>query len=944
MKQDQAHHFGPYQVVERIFVDDEAEGFRALREGSRQTTLLKILTPQISADPSFDLIYQDSAQLGRDLDLPGLLKVQDSGTHEGCRYLAMEWVEGRSMHQLLRTLEKQKVALPVELSAWLMLQVCETLTHLHVLTGRAGEDLGIVHHDLAPATIVVGFDGMPRLCDARMVRAEHVEQPERSAARVGHPAYFAPERVKGGPPSVQTDLWAVGVILWELLTGKGLFRGGSREEVMAEVLISPIPSPRVHNEGIDAALAEIVLRALTRQPERRFQSASSLAGALRTWLDQKDPGRLRAGVVGILDSLYSDEVARVQALTAKFLPELPEAQDGEDEDSGADWIPWTLAAIALLALGTVVVLILGKEDAGPPPVTAALDIVEEMQRTYPGAENAEGHAKAGWDALMVGSRARDEQASADLEQALAADPGSAQAAAGLALAYARLGREKPELSVQSVKLLSRAQKLDATAPEVLRAEPGIALAVGNLTGATQKARACLTALPQDAFCTGVQGQALLAQDRPTDAFPLLQAASKGLPQADALLRATGEAALQSGDLLGAQTALKAAVERLPEEPSGHLALAQLYLRSGQWDALLDASEQALKLDRRNPTARLIRGEALLQVRGDGEQAVQLLGALAEDPECPPELLLRAQTGAALAALRSGRASEAQRHALAALSTEPGHAPAVLALAHAQQEQGDGQKALLTLAQGKPERLSKERRAWFRLHAGLLQMQLGALAQARPNLEEAQRTAPYWRAPAVALAMLQVQLQDPSSALSTLRVAAEIDPRIYADRRADLSLELLSSAQAWGAMEPELSGDVQVQIGALMAGWICVDGGGCAEAQKRLSSQVEPAFTLILAQVKVHQDEAQVALSLLDGSGTTRWALLADAHQSLDQTEAALNALDQAQAQGPASAALNSRRAELLLSSDPGGARNAARQAMADDPLNLRAAELLLQTQ
>ncbi|MFT5582632.1 MAG: tetratricopeptide (TPR) repeat protein [Cognaticolwellia sp.] len=944
MTQEQAHHFGPYQVVERIFVDDEAEGFRALREGSQQTTLLKILTPQISSDPSFDLIYQDSARLGRDLDLPGLLNVKDSGTHEGCRYLAMEWIEGRSMRQLQRTLEKQKVVLPVELSAWLMLQICETLNHLHVLTGRAGDDLGIVHHDLAPATIVLGFDGMPRLCDARMVRAENVEQPERSAARVGHPAYFAPERVKGGPPSVQTDLWAVGVILWELLTGTGLFRGESREEIMAEVLVSPIASPATHNDTIDAALAEIVLRALTRQPKRRFQSASSLAGALRTWLDQKDPGRLRAGVVGILDSLYADEIARVQTLTATYLPQLPEQLDVKDEGSGAQWIPWTLAATALLALGTVVVLILGKEKAGPPPVTAALDIVEEMQRTYPGADGAEEHAQAGWDALTVGSRSLDERAAAELEQALAADPASATAAAGLALAYARLGREKPELSVQSVKLLNRAQKIDSSAPAVHRAQPGIALAVGNLSGATQRARDCLSALPQDAFCTGVQGQALLAQGRATDAFPLLQAASAGLPEADILLRASGEAALQSGDLLGAQTALKAAVVRLPKEPIGHLALAQLYQQSGQWDALLEETEQVLELDRRNPMARLMRGEALLQVKGDGEQAVQLLGALAEDPECPPEILLRAQTGAALAALKSGRPSEAQRHAQAALTTEPGHAPAVLALAYAQHAQSDGANALSSLFLAKPERLSKERRAWFRLHAGLLQMELGALSQARPNLEEAQRTAPYWQAPALALATLQVKLQDPDGALSTLRLAAEIDPRIYADRRPDQSLSLPTTAQVWSEMNSELSGRQQEQIGAMFAAWICLDGGGCTEAQDRLPRQVEPSFTLLFAQVKIHQDEAQAAVSLLDGSGTTRWAMLADAHQSLKQTEAALNALDQAQAQGPASAALNSRRAELLLSTDPGGARSAARQAMADDPLNLRAAELLLQTQ
>lgn len=942
MTQEQTHHFGPYQVVERIFVDDEAEGFRALREGSRQISLLKILTPQLSADPSFDLIYQDSVQLGRELDLPGVMKVVDAGTHEGCRYLATEWVEGRSLHQLLRTMEKQKVVLPVEISTWLILQVCETLTHLHVLTGRSGEDLGIVHHDLAPSTLVLGFDGMPRLCDARMVRAEHVEQPERSAARVGHPAYFAPERVKGGPPSVQTDLWAVGVMLWELLTGRGLFRGGTREEVMAEVLISPIVSPQVHNEAIDSALSEIVLRALTRPPERRFQSASSLAGALRTWLDQKDPGSLRAGVVGILDKLYADETARVQALTAPYMPALPQAQD-EGEDSGADWLPWTLAAAALLALGTVVLLILDKDDGGPPPVTAALDIVEEMQRTYPGAQDAPGHTQAGWDALMVGELSQDEVAARELAQALAADPSSAAASAGLALAYARLGRERAELSVQSVKLLTRAQKLDPSAPEVLRAEPGIALAVANHPAATHKARSCLTQLPQDPFCTGVQGLALLAQDRPADAFPLLQVAAEGLPEADRLLRATGEAALASGDLLTAHAALQGAVAGLPKDPASHKAMAELHLRTGDWPALLEDTERVLALDRRDPLARLIRGETLLHVQADGTQAVQLLGALAEDPECPEELRLRAQTGAAFAALQIGRAKEAERHARTALETQPGHATAALALGLALCEQGMVTEGLAALAQGEPERLPQSERAWVKLHMGVLQMHHDALALARPNLEEAQRLAPYALPPIFAMAQLQARLQDPEGALATLEAGAGIDPRIALDRRPQRALPAPTATQTLAVLTELPTSRAQEDAMALLDGWRCLEGGSCQGAAG-LETRGAAPYQLVLAQVLMHEQNPAAALPHLEAGGVNRWALQADAHMGLGQSEPALNALDQAQTQGPSAAAIQSRRAELLLPTDPGGARSAARQAMADDPANLRAAALLLETQ
>ena len=241
-----------------------------LRDG-RQVAI-KVPHPAIEADTGFLASFQREEQILKQLDHPGVMKVMSNDGRTQL-YIVMEWVEGRQLRQVLRSSKK----LPAERAVRIAFEICKTLAYVH------GQ--GIVHRDLKPENVIVDAEGNITLIDFGIaVRAEAPRVPVEGIYEVtGSPDYIAPEQVRGEAGDGRSDLYALGVMLYEMLTGEVPFHGSTRAAIMQERLRSnPVP-PRELDPEITPQLQEIIYRALERDPDKRYASARDFA------LDLTDP-------------------------------------------------------------------------------------------------------------------------------------------------------------------------------------------------------------------------------------------------------------------------------------------------------------------------------------------------------------------------------------------------------------------------------------------------------------------------------------------------------------------------------------------------------------------------------------------------------------------------------------------------------------------------------
>lgn len=273
--------FGPYELERRVAVGGMAEIFLARRCGpggfAKQVALKRVL-PELARQGEFRAMFADEARLCASLSHPGLVQVFDYGEVDGTPFLAMEWVDGCDLAALLAG-----GPLPAEAAAFLMAEVARTLAYVHTARDADGRRLEVVHRDLSPGNVLVSRGGDVKLGDFGVAKARGRVARTEAGQLKGTLAYLAPEQVDGGPVDPRTDVYAVGLLLFELVTGERYLRGGSEVELLKaaanpepRAAAASFPALRIPRE-LDALLA----RALAPDPALRFPNAASLELELR---------------------------------------------------------------------------------------------------------------------------------------------------------------------------------------------------------------------------------------------------------------------------------------------------------------------------------------------------------------------------------------------------------------------------------------------------------------------------------------------------------------------------------------------------------------------------------------------------------------------------------------------------------------------------------------
>ena len=247
--------------------------------GFERLVAIKCCHPHLRDDDEFVSMFLDEARLAARIHHPNVVATLDVGCTD-VLYLVMEYVEGDSLVALLRRAKKDGVLLPSQITVRILIDVLTGLHAAHELRGSDGQLLNVVHRDVSPQNIVVGADGASRITDFGIAFAAARTTTTQAGRVKGKFSYMAPEQVRGGPATRRIDVYAAGIVLWEALTCRPLFRRKDDVATINAVLAAKVPPPSSLAPKVPAALDAIVMKALRQNPDERYQSAAEFADAL----------------------------------------------------------------------------------------------------------------------------------------------------------------------------------------------------------------------------------------------------------------------------------------------------------------------------------------------------------------------------------------------------------------------------------------------------------------------------------------------------------------------------------------------------------------------------------------------------------------------------------------------------------------------------------------
>ncbi|MFN3202920.1 MAG: protein kinase domain-containing protein [Bradymonadia bacterium] len=312
--------FGPYMLMERIGLGGMAEIWRARKYGAagfERPLVVKKLLKRLAHTPSFIRMFIDEAKLAVSLQHPNVVHVYDLGEVDHTYFIAMEYVSGRDLLNLLVRSTRQRTRIPVHLAVHIAAEVLKALDAAHNAVDRRGNPLRIIHRDVSPSNVLLGYTGVVKLSDFGVARAleAHPSMAPAPDQRVrGKLGYMSPEQAARKTLDPRSDLFCVAILLYEMLAMNRLFRGADDEVVRQNIEICDIePAIRALPSDVPDALKVILRQALQRDPDDRYPTAIAFLDAL---LDHQFRSGHRVGsgdVAALMDLLFGDELAAERA-------------------------------------------------------------------------------------------------------------------------------------------------------------------------------------------------------------------------------------------------------------------------------------------------------------------------------------------------------------------------------------------------------------------------------------------------------------------------------------------------------------------------------------------------------------------------------------------------------------------------------------------------------
>ncbi|QRO01156.1 protein kinase [Archangium violaceum] len=305
--------FGKYLLLERINVGGMAEVFTAKAfgvEGFERILAIKKILPTMAEDEEFITMFIDEARISVQLNHANIVHIHELGKHEDTYFIAMEYVAGRDLRTLLERYRRRKEIMPTAQAVFIASKICEGLDYAHRKKDARGQDLNIIHRDVSPQNILISYEGEVKIIDFGIAKAANRSQKTQAGILKGKFGYMSPEQVRGLPIDRRSDVFAVGVILYELLTGERLFVGESDFSTLEKVRSADVPMPRQFNPNIPAGLEKVLMKSLARDAEDRYQWGSDLQEDLMRFLLAGDAIYSSKHLSGFMKEAFAEDIIR----------------------------------------------------------------------------------------------------------------------------------------------------------------------------------------------------------------------------------------------------------------------------------------------------------------------------------------------------------------------------------------------------------------------------------------------------------------------------------------------------------------------------------------------------------------------------------------------------------------------------------------------------------
>ena len=330
-------YFGKYILLEKLATGGMAEVWLARAPGAGgigKFVAIKKILPQYSDNPEFLQMFKDEATIAMNLSHGNIVSIYELGQEKNQLFLVMDFAEGRNLRQILNKMKGSSHKFSIDQIVYIIKEVAAGLDHAHrSLNSATGKPLNIIHRDMSPQNIMTSFEGEVKIIDFGIAKAESQIENTRTGTLKGKFGYMSPEQAEGQSTDLRTDIFSLGIVLWELLAGDRLFIANNEINTLRKIKECSIPSLTKLNPNVPPELERIVMKALTRDRNLRYQTAAAMHRDLNRFLNRQYPDFSPHDFSVFIKTLYTDEIIELRSRQVEYakIPFRPTTVKGEED-------------------------------------------------------------------------------------------------------------------------------------------------------------------------------------------------------------------------------------------------------------------------------------------------------------------------------------------------------------------------------------------------------------------------------------------------------------------------------------------------------------------------------------------------------------------------------------------------------------------------------------